>query len=150
MSKQQRSVFFVDRRVQGVLVARAALYWVYCLLAVLTFVTLWTAFQQKPESSSQLFGTVWANLAPALLAAFLLLPLVLVDLVRFSNRFAGPALRLRRALQDLAAGDRVEPIQFRHNDFWQEFADSFNTLLAERCGESSSATDVVAEPQHQA
>jgi len=63
-------------------------------------------------------------------ASFLLLPLVVYDIVQMSNRFCGPLFRLRRELRALARGEHVEPISFREGDFWQEFAQEFNALLA--------------------
>ena len=42
--------------------------------------------------------------------ALALLPLVVVDVLRLSNRFVGPLLRLRRSLRQLARGEYVEPI----------------------------------------
>ncbi len=49
--------------------------------------------------------------------------------MRLSNRFAGPMLRLRRSLRALGRGEYVEPLEFRGADFWQEFADDFNSVL---------------------
>jgi len=65
-----------------------------------------------------------------LVVSLCLLPLVLVDVVRLSNRFAGPAYRLRRAMRQLAHGEKVQPITFRQGDFWKEFADDFNRIAA--------------------
>ena len=64
------------------------------------------------------------------MASLLLLPGVIFDLVRLSNRFAGPMFRLRRSMHDLAQGKPVDAVHFRHGDFWQEFADDFNTIAA--------------------
>jgi signal transduction histidine kinase len=73
---------------------------------------------------------MWFSFRPVFLAAFLLLPLVIFDIIRFSNRFVGPILRLRRSMRQLARGEHVEPIKFRGTDFWQDFADEFNAVLA--------------------
>lgn len=58
------------------------------------------------------------------------LPFAIFDLLRFSNRIAGPAYRLRHELSRLAAGDSVDPVIFRGDDFWQELADELNRLSA--------------------
>ena len=67
---------------------------------------------------------------PVVVVSLILLPGVIFDLVRMSNRFAGPVYRLRGLMRDLARGKPVEPVRFRHGDFWQEFADDFNTVAA--------------------
>ena len=49
----------------------------------------------------------------------ILLPVFLYDTVKLSNRFAGPVIRLRRAMQAISQGNAVEKLQFRENDFWR-------------------------------
>ena len=46
-----------------------------------------------------------------------------------TNRFAGPMFRLKRLMQQAAAGEHVEPITFRDDDYWHEFANDFNQLI---------------------
>jgi hypothetical protein len=73
---------------------------------------------------------MWYFHGPALVASLLLLPLVVIDIIRVSNRFTGPLLRLRRSMRGLASGERVEPLYFREGDFWKDFADEFNEVIA--------------------
>ncbi len=79
------------------------------------------------------FDDMWFFYGPAAIASFLLLPLVIVDIIRISNRFVGPLLWLRRSMRALARGEYVEPIEFRGNDFWYDFADEFNAVAPESC-----------------
>lgn len=65
--------------------------------------------------------------APGLL---LLVPLAVQDLLRLTNRFAGPKARLARQLRELATGD-PGPLEFRRDDYWQELADDFNRVREE-------------------
>ena len=65
--------------------------------------------------------------APGLL---LLVPLAVQDLLRLTNRFAGPKARLARQLRELAAGD-TGPLEFRRDDYWQDLADDFNRVREE-------------------
>ena len=73
-------------------------------------------------------GHVWRQCGPAFIASILLLPLVIVDVLRMSNRFVGPLQRIRRSLRDMAAGRDVPYIAFRKGDFWCELADDVNRL----------------------
>jgi nitrogen fixation/metabolism regulation signal transduction histidine kinase len=82
----------------------------------------------RPSSPVELFSQLAFQIAPVLLATFLVLPIVLLDCVRFSNRFVGPLFRLSRAMDRLADGDRVHNIEFRQGDFWFSIAQSFNRL----------------------
>jgi hypothetical protein len=58
-----------------------------------------------------------------------------------SNRFVGPLVRLRRSMRKLARGEHVDPICFRDNDFWHDFANEFNAVAARVQKESPKAED---------
>jgi hypothetical protein len=134
--KHLRKRFYVDAKVQGGLVVRVVMYWVLCLLGVFLMLLCWRIIVGERQPFTFHLYDLWVDFAPALTATMLLLPLVIVDIIRFSNRFVGPTMRLRRSLRQLARGQYVEPIEFRGSDFWQEFADEFNTVAAhlQGCG----------------
>lgn len=71
----------------------------------------------------------WLQMAPLFLVLLALLPVFIWDTVKFSNHFAGPMLRLRRAIRALADGEKVQPLKFRNGDFWIPVADDFNAML---------------------
>ena len=77
-----------------------------------------------------LVESLWFYVGCACEISLVLLPLVVFDILRLSNRFVGPLLRLRQSMRQLAQGEHVDPIEFRCNDFWREFADEFNAVLA--------------------
>ena len=148
--KSLRKRLFVDPKVQGALVLRVILYWVVCLITITLMLLCWRILTGPARAFYQHFDEMWFYYGPALLASLLLLPLVLVDLVRFSTRFVGPFLRLRRAMRGLARGEHVEPIEFRRGDFWKEFADEFNAVVARVQGElppSPPESDLQEEPE---
>lgn len=126
----KRQKLFVDAAVQGALIGRVIFYWVTCLITITLMLLCW----QIATGPARLFYThmeeLWFHNGPALVASFLLLPMVIVDLLRLSNRFVGPLVRLRRGWSSLAQGEPVLPIHFRKGDYWQEFADHFNATSA--------------------
>jgi signal transduction histidine kinase len=127
--KALRKRFFVDPKVQGGLALRIALYWLVCLLTITLMLLCWRIITGPVRPFYTHLDDLWFFNGPAIVASLLLLPLVVVDIVRWSNRFAGPMLRLRRSMRALARGESVKPIEFRGNDFWQDFAGEFNALL---------------------
>jgi hypothetical protein len=133
--KQVRRQLFVDPKVQGALVLRVLLYWVVCLITITLMLLCWNVLR-TPRMFYTFLDDMWLQYGPALLASFLLLPVVVVDIIRLSNRFAGPLFRLRRCMRALARGEHVEPIRFREGDFWRDFAEEFNAVLARVQGES--------------
>ncbi|OHB83036.1 MAG: hypothetical protein A2V98_12580 [Planctomycetes bacterium RBG_16_64_12] len=132
---RMRKRLFVDPKVQGALVVRVLLYWIVCLITITLMLLCWSVLR-TPRMFYTHLDDMWFHYGPAMVASFLLLPMVVVDIIRLSNRFAGPLLRLRRSMRALARGEHVKPIHFREGDFWQEFADEFNALLARVQGET--------------
>ena len=73
---------------------------------------------------------MWFRYAPVFARLLALLPILILDFIKFTNRFAGPVLRLRAAMRQVARGDAPTPINFREGDFWQELAADFNRITA--------------------
>jgi hypothetical protein len=128
--KSLRRQVFVDPRVQGGLVWRLILYWMICLATIIVILLCWRMITGPARMFYTHFDDMWFHYGPAFVVSLCLLPLVIVDVVRYSNRFAGPMVRLRRAMRDLARGEHVEPLHFRHGDFWHDFAEEFNAVAA--------------------
>ncbi len=133
-----RKRFLVDYRVQGALIVRVVLYWLTCLLTMMFLLLGWRMIAEPARPLSAHLTDVWVLYGPVAVTSLLLLPGVIYDLLRLSNRFAGPMFRLRRSMHDLAQGKPVAAVRFRHSDFWQEFADDFNTVAA-RAEEAKSS-----------
>ena len=130
MNSYRRSVFLVDRKVQGALMVRMVFYWLFCLLAVVLMIVCWNVYSGPPRRFVDLFLDLYHRYAPALAASLLLLPIVMMDVMRLSNRFVGPAAQLRGALKELADGRPTQPLNFRDDDFWRELANDFNRAAA--------------------
>ena len=74
-------------------------------------------------------SSMWHQYKLLAVVFLVVLPAFLYDLVQLSHRFAGPITRLRNEIRRAARGEKVKPIHFRENDFWQEMAEEFNALL---------------------
>ncbi len=130
MGVPKRGRLYVDSRIQGALMVRAALYWALCLLTMTLVLVGWRILANPVRAAQTHFNDILFHYGPAIVVGILLLPLVVFDVLRLSNRFVGPFFRLRGAMQQLARGERVERIFFRKGDFWQEFAEEFNAVAA--------------------
>jgi hypothetical protein len=147
-AKRPRRHFFVDPKVQGTLIARVIAYWVVCLISIALMLVCWNAFCEPGRPLAAHLRNVCFLYGPALAASCVLLPLVIIDIVRFSNRFVGPLLRLRRSMRQLGRGEPTDAIVFRDIDFWQDFADEFNTVRA-RLNDAESGKLTSAETTEQ-
>lgn len=144
---------FVDRQVQGSIVLRTATYWVLCMFTLGLMLFVWQILNSPAEPFLIHATAMWQQYGPVAIASLLLLPILIVDIVGLSNRFAGPIYRLRRSIQQLANGEPAAPVKLRDNDFWVDFAEDFNRLLARvqppLPDESPSALGVLDEAEEQ-
>ena len=130
MPQIRRRRLIVDAKLQGALLTHVVLYWLYCLITVLLIALVWIVFAKRPSTSADLVEQLWGNFGPVLVGSVLILPLVLLDFLRISNRLAGPMVRLRREMKALANGEVSRSVQLREGDFWLEFAEDWNQALA--------------------
>jgi hypothetical protein len=123
--KDLRRRVFVDAKVQGAVALRVVMYWFSCqfMIAVLMFGFKVTSGGEHLSDDVSLFCRC------AFFSTISFLPLAAYDILRLTHRVAGPMLRLRQAMSDLARGEHVKPLGFRDGDFWPDLATNFNSVL---------------------
>jgi hypothetical protein len=121
-----RKRLFVDHKVQGALMLRAVEYWFCCVLTVGLALLGRNLITGSSESFYDYLLDACHYFLTAGVVSILVLPLLIYDALKLSNKFTGPLFRLRRELRRLAAGEHVPPIRFRSRDFWVAMADEFN------------------------
>ncbi|TWU50782.1 hypothetical protein Poly51_40750 [Rubripirellula tenax] len=126
-----RQQLLIDHHVQGSLLRRTALYSAACAVY---FIVILIFTESMSRSDTTLVEAIERCIDEAIYWApglILLAPLVAYDMLKLTNRFAGPMFRLRREMQRLANGECERPLTFRDGDYWTEFADVFNQLRDE-------------------
>lgn len=124
--KNKRKKHFVDRSVQGAILLRLVMHWGLFIVTAAAFLYFVELLTGAPHEAGK---NLAARHGPTVLAVLVLAPIFLRDLCKLTNRFAGPMVRLRRAMHDLAEGRKVAPVQLRDGDFWKEFAVDFNRVV---------------------
>ncbi|MEX0585769.1 MAG: hypothetical protein WD176_03945 [Pirellulales bacterium] len=127
---KSRRQLFIDRKVQGALLYQACMYWLLALVVIFLGLLGWQILRLSPRPLSAHLKGMWQNYAVVVALLGILGPVFIYDMVRLTNRFAGPMLRLRHGMQKLARGEAVEPMVFRQGDFWYEMAEAFNNVAA--------------------
>jgi hypothetical protein len=143
---KRRRRYFVDRPVQGAVVRQAIWYWVWTSITfglVILFCRIGPSWLSGTTHPS---GRVWFHLGPYVLASILLFPIVVSSSIRFSNRFAGPMVRVRRTLKELARGESTGRLKFRENDYWLDIADDINEIATKLSQASQANSD---HPSHE-
>ncbi|QDT02634.1 hypothetical protein K227x_10120 [Rubripirellula lacrimiformis] len=129
--KFRRQQLLIDHHVQGSLLRRTGLYSIGCTV-YFAVILLFTESMSRQDTtiSEAIFRCLDESIywAPGLI---LLTPLVAYDMLRLTNRFAGPIFRLRREMQRLVDDESESPLSFREGDYWTDFADVFNDLRQE-------------------
>jgi hypothetical protein len=132
-----RDRHFVDRRIQGGLISRVALYWVlyhvvlWHVLLVCRYVQLRVTGSggQSPAAFGDQFWQLGLDYAPILLCGLFTLPVVMIDMLYLSHRIAGPLIQFGSALRDLREGRRVDRVDLRRQDLLAGFQEEFNEYL---------------------
>jgi len=129
MTQPRRQKKYIDSCVQGALTRRIILHWLM-FLAVGSLVAFILQVLSNPfRPLSEHARDMWWTHGPFLLVLLFLLPVFVVDTIKLSHRFAGPIYALRRALREIALGEKPRRLKFRKHDFWHGLADEYNAVL---------------------
>jgi hypothetical protein len=84
---------------------------------------------KQGKAGASLYLTYLGSLRPLLFATVLLAPYFIYDMIKFSNRIAGPLYRCQNMMRDMAEGKRVPEFLPRGRDLMPEFFADFNLLI---------------------
>lgn len=141
-----RSKIYIDRTVQGAIAKRVILHWfLFFILTCLSLFTLEYFLGDMQLSMAEHAGVVVGKYSFFFVLMFAIMPTFIYDTVKLSHRFAGPIMRLKESLKDLAEGKEVAQLKFRENDFWRELSEDFNRV-ADRV--QPVAEPVATEAEH--
>lgn len=117
--------------IQKAIAVRMVTQWL-CAAVVAIALTLVLQIFTDPTLSAadaeRLRSMTWG---PMLIAFLATAPMAALDMARFSHAIAGPVVRLKRLVGELADGKPVPRVTFRKNDHWHDLAAEFNRLTAE-------------------
>jgi hypothetical protein len=130
MTQPRRKKHYIDSSVQGALSRRIILHWLVFLAvgALVAFLLQVLSNPFRPLTAH--VRDMWWTHGPFLLVLAFLMPVFVMDTIKLSHRFAGPIYALRRALRDIAQGEKPRRLSFRKRDFWHGLADEYNAVLA--------------------
>ncbi|MEM7311769.1 MAG: hypothetical protein AAF497_01330, partial [Planctomycetota bacterium] len=124
--KFKRKQLFVDSVVQGAILKRIFLYWGTCVLFVTLPILLTMTTMQPDKYFYEHLGPLIQRFWPIYLTLSLLLPFVMRDALKMSNRFCGPMTRVITELRRVNEGGEFKKVEFRTDDFWKPLADAIN------------------------
>lgn len=133
-----RKSLFVNRDIQGRLLARTAMYWMlyHGVLWMAMFLFRYAehrgavAAGALPRTFSDLYGQFVREQFSMWVCAVAILPIVLWDLLKFSHRVVGPLVRFQRTIESLTAGNNVTEVRLRDGDLLFDLQTTFNQYLS--------------------
>ncbi len=129
MSREKRRRFVVDKKLQWALARRLILYW-FLFVAGTCIYSLLLVYLADPLTSLQEMKSQLMRCAgPIALSSVVLIPVVIRDSIKFSQRFVGPILRFQRVIQRVGIDRDIAPLKIRPRDFWKECSQDINAML---------------------
>jgi hypothetical protein len=121
---------FVHPKIQLALALHSLRQWAFFLVAMFGLLCVLEYFNSGgQESMVACVFKMWGRYGPALVVLLFLLPSIIYDSIKMSNRFVGPLIRLRTAMQKVAQDEPVEPLKCRRKDCAEDFFTAFNEML---------------------
>lgn len=127
---RSRGKVLCDKRVQGALAKRVLFHWaIFFLLSVLCLLALECFLGEPSLGLGGHLGVIWQKYGFFFLLMMAIIPSFIYDTLKLSNRFAGPMVRLKESIRQVADGQPAQPIKFRDGDFWSDVSDEFNRMV---------------------
>lgn len=146
MTHEKRKRVYIDPQVQRALSLRLVIRWTL-FIAIAMFVAICIQFLENPMLSlTEHAKQAWWIHGPFFLILIALIPVFVRNSIKLSNRFAGPIYRMRKTIRIIAEGKPAPRLKFRDDDYWQELAEEFNTMVQRL----SQGTDIPKAPQQEA
>jgi sensor histidine kinase YesM len=124
---EKRRKIWIDR-FQTYISIRIALYFILYQVSVgLTFFIGQIILAQYVTVLGPEASTLCVALAVMVLTA--VGGLFIYDAIGYTHRIVGPIYRFRKAIQAVIAGEEVDPMNLRKDDYLQELKDEFNQML---------------------
>ncbi|MEQ1827472.1 MAG: hypothetical protein ABL921_16050 [Pirellula sp.] len=126
---QRRRKVVVDVQTQRVLAMRMVFH---CMLFTVVggiSVTVNEYMTNSAMNLQLLQESVTRNFISYSCTILALLPLLIYDSMKLSNRIVGPICRLRDSMRKIASNEQVDRLNFRVRDYWQEVPGEFNAMV---------------------
>lgn len=134
MAKRFRLKKMINWTIQGPIVMRLIVHFmaynvatVFLLLAIYGIKSSLAAINDDPASVEPM--TFGQQIAPVVISMCLLMPFMIWDLMKLTNRIAGPLFRFERILKDFERSGTIRPATLRDGDLLTDYQKQFNCFV---------------------
>jgi|GEM_PF-960363 len=151
MPQRARKKKMINWSVQGPIISRLLLhFFAYNVATLFLLAAFWGAraaissMSESPDARAPL--TLWQQAAPVVIAMVVMTPFMVWDLMRFTNRIAGPLYRFECLMKDFVKSGTLQEAAIREGDLLTDFQKQFNEF-AQALNALHPDTKYVAPPQ---
>jgi hypothetical protein len=131
MTQRARKKKMINWSVQGPIISRLLLhFFAYNVATLFLLAAFWGAraalssLSESPDARAPL--TLWQQSAPVVIAMIVMTPFMVWDLMRLTNRIAGPLFRFECLLKDFVKTGTLQEAAIREGDLLTDFQKQFN------------------------
>lgn len=132
---RKRKRLLVNWTVQGPILRRLCVHLVTFVAAMSSLLMIFWMIQGSAVHAivgkfEEPLHTFWYRAVPFISASLALLPLIVWDMLRITNRLAGPLYRFEQVMRDFEETGKLDKAKLRDNDLLTEFCSRFNNFVA--------------------
>jgi methyl-accepting chemotaxis protein len=142
---QRRRRVIADVTTQRALAMRMVMHCMLFMVVGGVLVSVNEYLADSSMNSQQLRESLTRNLVSFACTVIALLPLLIYDSMKLSNRVVGPICRLRDTIRKISRNEPVAPLSFRTDDYWQDLPREFNTMMERIRGDVSESEGAEAD-----
>jgi len=145
----KRKKLFVSQAIQGRLLRRMVFYWIFFQLFQwhALFLSGGITGVSEPRPFVEMYLGFLSNHVLLFAVGLSALPILIWDMLKLSNRIAGPFVQFERVLKQMTRGERAEPVRLRKGDLVTEFQGVFNEFVESRNQELDAGDDAALTPE---
>jgi hypothetical protein len=135
MSKHLRLKKLINWTVQGPIVTRLMVHFLayntatlFLLLVVYGVKSSLAAIADSPVSAEPV--TFWQQASPVVICMLVMMPFMVWDLMKLTNRIAGPLYRFECLLKEFGNTGKLKPAILRQGDLLTDYQHQFNEFVA--------------------
>ena len=129
MSIYKRNSLYVDPKIRKSIIERIVFYWGACLIFCALPLIIVTTLNNTDRLVFYHIGDLAQRFWPLLLVFMGILPFVIRDALRVTNRTLGPLARMRQELRQYKETGTFNPVPSRECDFLAEFISEINDAI---------------------
>ena len=135
MAKRLRVKKLINWTIQGPIVIRLMVHFfayntatLFLLLVVYGVKSSLAAVADSPVSAEPV--TFWQQASPVVICMLVMMPFMIWDLMKLTNRIAGPLYRFESILKDFSQTGTLKPAVLRQGDLLTDYQNQFNEFVA--------------------